>query len=913
MADFCNLFVLSPLNQKVMRKPFEFSIVLLGLQFMLCGMVGAFIPALGADRDTTFLRPVVHAIHATSPILIDGKLDEPEWRQPGITHFTQRDPIEGAQPTERTEVWVAYDDAALYIAARMYDDSPDSIATQMGRRDASLNADELYVGIDSYHDRRSGFYFGVYASGTVVDGTLYNDSWDDNSWDGVWDAATRIDSLGWTAEMRIPYSQLRFPKQDQYVWGVNFARQIVRKNERDDFVLVPKKESGWVSRFADLDGLHDINPPRKIELLPFIVGKGKATNAFVPGDPFNASPKYSSDMGVDLQLGLGNNLTLNATINPDFGQVELDPSVVNLTQYETIFQEKRPFFIEGSNFFDFGYGGANNNVGFNWSNPTYFYSRRIGRPPQGALQQSTDYAEIPDVTRILGAGKLTGKIGDNWSLGVLSAATERQYGRGDSAGVRFEDVVEPFTSYNVVRSLREFNEGRQGLGVIGTAVLRDLNQPYLGDNFNRRAYAAGIDGWTNLDADQRYVLTGWFSTTRVEGTPTRILDLQQSPLHYFQRPDAPEVHLDSSATSLTGYASRIAINKQKGNLVLNVAAGIISPGFDSDDLGVFNRTDVLNAHIFTGYQWFNPDGFFRRKEVEIATFRSYTFDGKKTGDGYFFFWSAQLMNYWNLNGNFAFTPATLDDTKSRGGPFVNGTNGYSGYVYAQSDTRNKIILSLEVDGARTESGGYRVTSLPGIQWKPVSNVSLSLMPTINRDVTIAQWVTNQVDSTAVNTYGSRYVFGKLDLKEISAEIRLDWIFSPRLSLQLYMQPLISVGHYDQFKELRQPGTYTFNRYGENGSTILEARDSLFIDPDGPGPASQFGFPNPDFSYKFLNVNTVLRWEYMPGSTIYLVWTRNGYRFDNPGTYDVGRDLRDLATAPDHKDAFLVKMTYWWNP
>ncbi|HMD13813.1 MAG TPA: DUF5916 domain-containing protein, partial [Bacteroidota bacterium] len=317
-------------------------------------IVGFFSPGVSAPADdqskipdTTKHKPEVTAVRATEPITIDGVLSEQEWQRPGISQFTQRDPLEGTSPTQKTEVWVAYDDVSLYIAARMYDTHPDSIVSRIGRRDASLTSDWFYVGIDSYHDKLTGFYFGVYAGGTMVDGTLYNDSWDDNTWDGVWDAATKIDDKGWTVEMRIPFSQLRFTKQDQYVWGINFIRTIARNNERDDFVLVPKKESGWVSRFADLTGLHDINPPLKLEILPYEVSTGKFL-LHQPGDPYNSGHDLSENFGGDLKAGLGSNLTLNATINPDFGQVEVDPAVINLTQFETYFDEKRPFFVEGS-------------------------------------------------------------------------------------------------------------------------------------------------------------------------------------------------------------------------------------------------------------------------------------------------------------------------------------------------------------------------------------------------------------------------------------------------------------------------------------------------------------------------------------------------------------------------------------
>ncbi len=878
--------------------------------------VFAFEPA---DEDSSSSSPpvqqrkIVEAVRTTTPLMVDGLLNEEIWQRPGITGFTQKDPNEGMEATQKTEVWVAYDDAALYVAARMYDTSPDSIVSRIGRRDADINADWFYVGIDSYHDRRSGFFFGVYPSGAINDGTLYNDEWDDDSWDGIWDAATSIDSKGWVAELRIPYSQLRFPEQEQYIWGINFARGIDRNKEQDDFVMVPKKESGWVSKFADLVGIRDIHPPSRIEVLPYVVSSSLLTNQYQPGDPFKDNVNFSGNMGADIKLGLGSNLTLNATFNPDFGQVEVDPAVVNLSQFETFFDEKRPFFIEGSNMFNFGYGGSNNNWGFNFGNPDYFYSRRIGRHPQGSTQHS-GFTNVPDGTTILAAAKLTGKIADGWSLGTLHAFTEREYAKiDDGLGNRFSDVVEPFTSYNVIRSQREFNQGKQAIGFIGTAAIRDLNENYLVDQFNRRAYSFGIDGWTNLDTEQEYVLTGWVSATRVEGSANRILTLQQAPLHYYQRPDASHVEVDPTATSLAGYGGRIAINKQKGNTYLNWALGIISPGFDSNDMGFLFRTDVVNSHLVLGYNWYEPDGIFRRKNINVATFRNYTLGGQKNGEGYFIFSNWTFMNYWSSHIEFWHNPATLDTRNTRGGPMMKTTNAYGAFFNLNTDGRQTVVFGAGVSTGRSESGGYRVTTFPYVEFKPSAGVNISFSPEFNRDITIAQWVMRQDDPTATSTYGARYVFAKIDQRELSASIRLDWTFTPKLSLQLYMQPLISVGAYSDFKELRQPETYSFNRYGiDNNSTINTVGESYQVDPDGTG-AHNFIIENPDFNFKSLRGNAVLRWEYLPGSTMYFVWTQNRTNFDNPGTFDLGRDLGNTFGASDHENAFLVKVAYWWHP
>jgi hypothetical protein len=868
------------------------------------------------DIDSTFRRPTITAHRATEGIRIDGVLNEAGWLHSPESYFTQKNPTEGARPSFATDVWVLYDDEAVYIGAKLHDPHPDSIVSRIGRRDADLDGDWFYVGIDSYHDRRTGFFFGVYASGSVTDGTLFNDEWDDDSWDGVWEAATSIDPGGWTAEMKIPYSQLRFPKQDSYTWGINFARQIERLKEENYFVMVPKKESGWVSRFADLTGIMDITPPTRVELLPYVVSGMRRTSDFTEGDPFHDGSSFTGNLGADLKLGLGSNMTFNATINPDFGQVEVDPAVVNLSQFETFYDEKRPFFVEGSNLFEFGHGGANSNWGFNSGTPTFFYSRRIGRSPGGSTQHD-GFQDYPDATSILGAAKLTGKIAENWSIATLSALTEREVATVQTVdGRRYDDVVEPLASYNIIRSQKEFDNGRQGLGFLGTGIVRNLGESYLPDQFNRSGLAAGIDGWTNIDPGRLFVVTGWTAVSRISGTAGRMVDIQRSSLHYYQRPDVDHVTLDSTRTSLSGYAGRVAINKQRGNFKFNTALGWVSPGFDVNDMGFLFRTDQVNMHVVLGYRWYEPDGFFRSKGFNTATFRNYDFGGNKIDEGYMTFFDATFMNYWGVSGNLSFNPATLDRNGTRGGPMMMNTNRYGVYLEGWTDGRAAVSYNLGVQPGRSESGGYRLSVYPGVTVKPSPGVQVRVSPGFTRDVTIAQWVANREDPTAAATYGGRYVFGKIDQRELSASVRVDWTFTPTLSLQLYLQPLLSVGTYSEFKELKEPRTYTFNRYGEdNGSTISydAATEEYTVDPDGGGAADPFTFSNPDFNYKSLRGNAVLRWEFLPGSTAFFVWTHSNYNEEHPGTFDFGRDLGNLFDNKNYDDAFLIKIAYWLHP
>ncbi|MCI0558196.1 MAG: carbohydrate binding family 9 domain-containing protein, partial [Nitrososphaera sp.] len=511
---------------------------------LLCLM---FYSTLFAQNGASRLQ--VSAARATDAIIIDGYLNEAVWRGTSFTAFKQRDPNQGEEPTEKTEVWVAYDDAALYIAARMYDSSPDSIMSVLGRRDDYVTADWFVAFIDSYYDKRNGFFFMVSAAGTLIDGTMYNDDWDDWSWDGVWEAGTTIDNQGWTAEFRIPYSQLRFHDQDKYTWGINFKREIGRKNETDYLAYTPRKESGFVSRFGDLVGIEKVTPPQRVEVLPYVNTRAEYSPR-VDGNPFKDRSKYLPGMGADVKIGLGSNLTLDATINPDFGQVEVDPAVVNLSDVESYFEEKRPFFVEGANTFSFGRGGASSFWGFNSSIPTIFYSRRIGRAPQG--RANGDYVDSPVGAHIIGAGKISGKVWDGWNVGMIHAVTAREFAQVQTAGVRSESEVEPASYYGIARLQRDFNDGKQGFGVISTFTNRFFDDQRLADQINGSALVTGVDGWTFLDTSKTYVVTGWLAASHITGTTKRILSLQQSSQHYFQRPDATHLDIDSSATSLTG-------------------------------------------------------------------------------------------------------------------------------------------------------------------------------------------------------------------------------------------------------------------------------------------------------------------------------------------------------------------------
>ncbi|MBI5464910.1 MAG: carbohydrate binding family 9 domain-containing protein [Ignavibacteriales bacterium] len=871
-------------------------------------MLGSIAASLSAQQ--------VQAVRTDAPVSVDGVLDEQAWQHPGWTAFKMKRPFEGAPPSQKTEVWVAYDENAVYVAARMYDTAPDSIMTVLGRRDYDVTADWFSFLIDPYRDKRTGYYFTVSAAGSIQDGTLFNDDWNDNSWDGVWEAKTRIDDKGWAAEMRIPFSQLRFTEKEQHVWGVNFRRSIGRNSERDLVVYTPNQESGFVSRFPELVGIEHIAPSRQAEVLPYLTSKAEYLKHDA-GDPFKTGSRYLPGLGGDMRIALSSNLMLNATINPDFGQVEVDPAVVNLSDIESYFQEKRPFFVEGTSTFNFGNGGASSNWGFNFGTPDFFYSRRIGRAPQGSLPFSAQFVDYPLGTHILGAGKITGKVIEGWNFGMIHALTNREYAQAETSGTRVHDIeVEPLTYYGIARLQKDFNDGKQGFGLIATSTDRMFNDERLRDQINASAQTGGIDGWSFFDDGKTYVMTGWLGYSHVAGSAARMTSLQRSSRHYFQRPDASYLSVDSNATSMTGFAGRVAVNKQKGPVIFNAAFGIINPKFDVNDLGFYWRTDIINYHVVVGYKWTDPTPYYNSVRLQTALFESRDFGNRIGWRGWWINAFAEFTNFWTAGAGFVYNPPSVDTRSTRGGPAMFTPVGREFFFNVASDSRKPAMVELYSD-FYIGAGGEQTNVNVSVTYKPAPNINFSVGPGFSKGLQEAMWITSYDDAASLQTYGRRYVFAHLSQQTLSANIRLNWTFTPQLSLQLFMQPLISSGKYTNLKHFLRPGTFEFGAFGSDGSTLNVNRDNggnvsgYTIDADGGGPSPEQSISNPDFNFKSLRGNAVLRWEYRPGSTVYFVWTQLRSDWENVGEFQFNHSVDRLMEAkPDN--VFMVKLTYWFN-
>jgi hypothetical protein len=878
---------------------------------LLCGL-GCASPAWAQQSPGQgSITREFHASRTSKPPSIDGQLNDEVWTQAQVlTDFTQEDPDEGKPATERTEVRVLYDDAALYVGARLHDSDAKLIARRLLTRDGDAgDADRLTIFLDPMHDHLTGVMFRVSASNVQTDAVLFNDTWDDWSWNAVWESQVHTDDTGWSVEFRIPLSQLRFTSADKQTWGINIERFIRRKNEQDWLELVPKKETGRASRMVHLTGLDGLKPSRRLELLPYTAGRAEYIAPSSSANPFNDGSRAFGSAGLDMKYGLTSNLTVDATVNPDFGQVEVDPAVVNLSAFETFFEEKRAFFLEGAQIFNnFGRGGSTGSWGFNNSEPQIFYSRRIGRSPQ--LQADAEFADPPTATTILGAAKLTGKTARGWSIGLLEAVTSTEKAPTRTAFVPGEAIVEPMSNYAVVRLQRDIGR-RAGLGLLGTAVNRRLNAPEVESTLPSGAYVAGADGYLFFDTDRDWVMNGSISGSRVDGSTAAILRLQEAPQRYYQRPDAPHLRLDPNATSLSGFSGRLNFNKNSGLVQMNALLWGVSPGFESNDLGFHNNGDRAGAHAVVLWRNVTPGRIIRNRTHWVAKFWNWNFARELQGDGIGTQTSITFMNYWSAGASMFGSLRGQDDRLTRGGPTTKSPGGVNINVYGNSDDRQPLSFNLNASVGSDDEGGWsRGLSLTA-NLKPSARLTLSTGPDWNRSYGPAQYVRTVDDPTATSTFGGRYVFGGIDQWQLTLTTRARVIFSPHASLQIFMQPLLATGDYSGFKELARPRTFDFVEYGRDAGSVSfnPATRDYTADPDGVGIASPFTFGDPDYNFKSLRVNAVFRWEMKPGSNFYAVWTRQQQDFTNPGRFAPGRDARAMFGAPGD-DVILFKISYW---
>jgi hypothetical protein len=765
---------------------------------------------------------------------LDGKLDEDAWKlTPVASNFIQKDPDEGKPASERTAVRVLYDDEALYVGVMCYDRQPDQIVARLTRRDDWVESDRVSLNINPHHDHQSGFFFSVGPAGWIMDGVLFSDTSEDNTWDGVWEVETAINDSGWVAEYRIPYHVLRFSSAERYTWGINVIRNIVRKQERADWIMTPRGENGWVSRFGHLEGIEGITPPRHLELIPFGLGSSK----------WEGGNNLSSNFGADLRYGLTPNISLNATFNPDFGQVEADPAVLNLGVFETFFRERRPFFVEGADLFR---APGPNIVGI--SDPArLFHSRRIGRSPgRFDLPDDSDEISRPDGTTIWGAAKLSGKTSNGLSFGLVDALTGSEKVRIEEGGARRSFRVEPLSNYLAAR-LQQDLHSHSTVGATLTAV--------NGDDFSP-SYVASADGHLKWK-ENAYRVFGRLSGSRSGGDDERE----------------------------SGYEAVAYFSKFSGTFGGQAYVDARSKNFEANDLGFMDRNNRIQsgAHVYAEIQ--QPWALARRSGFNLNAWQHWNFDQLNLKRGVNFNTWHNLKNYWWLNFGVNRTMAAFDDLETRGGPPLRDPAGFEYWWNIGSDDSKKLSFSMGGGGWRHDGGDSRSWRLSmGPNWQPTDRLEFSLRPSYRSTRDFAQWIENADEDG--DGADDRYVFGELDNWVLDMTLRAACTFTPRLSLQLYMQPFVTAGDYGAVKALARPRSYAFEPY-----------DGLE--------------DNPDFHSRSLRSNVVLRWEFSPGSTFFAVWSQSRSKDLDA----VDPDLDGVSNVLDSfgdggQNTFLIKCNYW---
>jgi hypothetical protein len=809
---------------------------------------------------------------ASGSIQLDGKLEEGAWQQVEAgTDFTEYQPADGTPPTFQTAFRIVYDDQFLYIGYRAYDTAPDSIVERMGRRD-EFPGDWVEINIDSYHDLRSAFSFTLSCSGVRGDEFISNNgnNWDTN-WNPIWDGKTNIDKEGWTAEVKIPFSQLRYNKDPEQVWGFQVQRVLFRKNERSTFQHIPQNGSGWVSRFAELHGLRNLPHHRGLEVAPYIVTK---TEHFKKeeGNPYADGSRQQLTAGIDGKLSVTRDLILDYTINPDFGQVEADPGSVRLDGYQIFFSERRPFFMESRNLFE--YGLTQSAAGFDFDSDLLFYSRRIGGAPHAyPALQAGEYAKVPTATSILGAAKFSGKTKKGWSVGLLESVTQRENARVKNNSGERTELVEPLTNYFVGRLLKDYDEGNTIIGAVFTSVNRQSGLDWL----HRSAYSGGLD-FQRFWKNRWWHFSGNLLWSRVEGTPEAIAATQQRFEHYFQRPDASHVRVDDTRTSLTGTSGTLKWGKfggkpdKKGGIV-KFQTGITwrSPEFEINDIGFMQSADEINHFGWAGYHIQRPILVFRTLRFNYNHWFKWDFGGQHLFTLYNVNAHAFFRNNWSLGGGFYYNPHDISNNALRGGSPLRRPNGYGGFIYVESDERKKVSFSVNTNNFVGFDGVVKSNGLSsGVSVQATDALRFGLYPGYNRS-----WrKQDQFVSTVFFNGERRTIVSQTDQKSFSLTGRLTYNLTPNLTIQYYGQPFIFRALYDHYGIVTQPLAKDYEaRFHRFSATEIASESGSFrIDENGDGQAD-YRFSQPDFNFIQFRSNLVLRWEYVPGSEFYIVWSQ----------------------------------------
>jgi hypothetical protein len=853
-----------------------------------------------ANAQGTTLQSLKHASAtrvAENAIRVDGRLDEPSWEQtPAIVDFVQKEPTEGASPSERMAIRFVYDASALYVGARMYKNPDSPIQAPLGRRDRLEQAENILIALDTFLDRRTAYVFGVTASGVRIDRfhPEDNEATFDEGFDPVWQARTSVDAQGWTAELWIPFSQLRFTSAAEQTWGLNVRRSIPTLEEDDYWVPIPRTATAWASRFGELGGIRNVPSSRRLELLPYVAGASTIAARPDAANPFDRNGQVEPRVGADIKMGIGPNLTLDATINPDFGQVEADPAEVNLSGVETFFDEKRPFFTEGAGLLNLVPVG------------NFFYSRRIGAPPMASA--TGDFVDAPSTSTILGAAKLTGRTASGTSIGALAAVTAEEDARVfmRSSASTTDVAVAPRTTFGLARVQQEFGRNNSTISGMTTMLHRDLEAGSLPARLMaRNAFVAAGDSVIRFK-DGEYVWTSWAGMSHITGEPDALARVQRSSAHYSQRPDRDYALYDPTLTRLTGFKLGSSLQRQAGrHWIWTIQHDNESPNLELNDLGRLGNGDGLQFVGDLRYRQTTPGKIFRSYWIGTRQTNEWNYGGNHVTRTAQVYANQVWRNFWTTLVSYTDTRRRLDGRLTRGGPLMEVPHGWSANLQlrnrasSQTSWNTAITVTGDEDGGQLRQVEGTIAFRPGPQWQ------LSVVPTFIRQVDTQQFITSMAGGTP-DTYGRRYIFGAIDRSTYSTQFRLSYTLKPDVNLDVYAEPFAASGRYSNIGELTASATRLRRAYGTGGSTAAAQGDGSLLVTDGD---ATFTVSNNDFNVRSFRSNVVLRWEYRPGSTMYFVWQQDRRVTEAIGTrIGVGDPFRALAEPGNNY--FVVKTSFW---
>lgn len=884
------------------------------------------LPSLSAQDST---KTIIKRIYTTKPLAgaeapkIDGLINDPGWDiVDWAGDFIERNPDENTPPSQQTEYKILYDQNFLYVAYKCYDTEPDKIEKRLSRRDG-FAGDRITIILDTYHDKRTAFSFTITAAGVKGDEFVSQngDNWDE-SWNPIWYAASKITAGGWVSEIKIPLSQLKFGKSKEQIWGLQVTRQLFRKDERSVWQRIPLDAPGFISEFGELRGLIDIKPQKQLEIQPFAVTQLDTYPEEV-GNPFRVGEDFTLNGGLDAKIGITNDLTVDLTVNPDFGQVEADPAAIALDGFQIFFREQRPFFVENKNIFDYEFANGFDNL---------FYSRRIGRSPQGSFGESpinTEFADTPTNTTILGAAKFSGKTKNGWSIGVLESVTEQEIAKiRDPNGNEREAVVEPLTNYFVSRVQKDFNDRNSFVGGIFTATNRNLGNLLTIDydnpetdetselvglqenNLNmlrEAAYTGGLDFRHNWK-ERKYFVESTVVTSHVEGSKEAIEATQNEITHLFQRVDADHVEVDPNRTSLTGTGGKLRGGKSGGgNWRYETGVFWRSPELELNDVGFLRRADEIRQFANIRYLFLKPTKFYRRINLFAGQFSTYDFEGNYNRIQYDFNGFINYENNWWTEIGFGHKPRIFINSFLRGGPRWRFSSENFGFLFFGSNPQKKFRFTLGYvySGAAQNNFSFQ-RYVMRLRYQPFNALSIETETEFERNPNRTQYVT-EVDFNEI----SRYITARIDQQTLSTSIRLNYSINPNLSVQYYGQPFISRGRYTDFNYVTDATAVNVDQrvsiYNEDQISFADGVYSVNEDLDASGSVD-YTFDNPDFAFVQFRSNLVVRWEYIPGSELFFVWAQ-GVNGSGNADNRLFQSLDNQILGKQPNNTFLIKATY----